>query len=691
MKILRILVPFSFLLIISFQSCKLNKKKEWDVKLLAPIATTELTINDLLSTKDSGVVKNADNSIQVVYNKSLAGVNLGNYIKVPDTSLRKSVNFKTINLGERTLKKSITLGEVARNAGFTGQILILNNGNKMVVPALTNISTGKTSIDAQNFFQTATFIDGKLKLDIYNGFPVDITNIHIQLLNAVGGQIIIDDYISIIPSHTSFSKIYSLAGKTVEGKLIANVISMDSPGSNGNAVLIDTANAMSITISAFDMQVQSAEAIFPAQNLVNDKIDISYNLGGPLITYMRIKSGDIRITAKHTIQDSLHINYSIPRATINGVPLVLNRTVPPAPIGDSAEISEIYKVDNYTIDLSGRNRDTFNTFYNTLAVSIDSSGKIRHLSLKDSIYIFYGLFDVIPEYLHGYLGQRVDSIKASINFDGFNKITGGSLSLPDFKVSLELDNGVGAEANVIITKLTGRNTRTGKTIDLQGTSVGTPIKIKPARDNPFTPSVNIISLDTKNSNIRELLSILPDKIDYDMRVIINPNGNTSNYNDFLYNTSAISASINLETPVQLGINGLTLQDTVAVPLTVSTGENAKDALFNIYVDNGFPFEAQLQLYNMDKFNFLVDSFLLPNNKTIKAGVLDPVTGKIAQSSQSIIQADINSLRVNQLRYSGRMLVKAKLNTVPANKLIKIYSDYKMKVKVTGTLTYHNSL
>jgi hypothetical protein len=682
---------YLFFALLSFTSCRLNDPKEWDMQAAAPIAHTELSISDIY--KDTALKQNPDKSLKLVKVTTLKALQLGDYIKVPDTMLQKSVSLKTINLGTKVLQRNITLGEVARNSGFTGLLILASQGKKTSIPPLNNISTGATDINAENFFQTATFIDGKLQLDIHNGFPVDLTDIHFKLSNKSDGATVVEDQINSIPAGSDFSRVYSLAGKTVEGKLVANIISMNSPGSNGNLVLVDTSNALGIRISAYNMQVFSAQAIFPAQNLVNDQVNIPYNLGGPLLTFMKIKTGTIKIRTAHTIQDSLYLRYTIPGATLAGVPLDLPRVVPPAPPGDTAFKSEDYKVDGYDVDLTGKDKDTFNTFFNTLTVRIDSTGKMEKLSLADSIYIFYGLFDVVPAYARGYLGQNTYKIgPETLQFDYLKNILAGDITLADVKVNLQISNGIGAEGNLKIISIKAINSKTGASRALSGSILSSPIHVNPALDNPFRPSVSTISLDPANSNIKDLLQIIPDHFEYEMEVQINPNGNTSHYNDFFYYESAITADLNVEIPLELGIHGLTLVDTMDVNFNSNTDINrVKDGTLNILAENGFPFDAKVQIYTLSTDGRIMDSLLTNNSADlILAGPLDAGSQKVLLSASSRLAATLDETRWQQLLQTRKLIVRARLDTKPANQNVKIYSNYKLKLKFTADFRYRNS-
>src|SRR6185437_10757691 len=382
--------------------CKLSDK-QWDINMLVPLAHADLTINNLIN--DTSLKKSADSSgsLYLVSVQSLKSLNISNFLTVPDTSFQKTVSLKTLTLGDRTLKQNITLGQVAKNPalGLSGQILIAENGHKLAIPPIANAALGKTPVNATTLFTTATFIDGSLQLNIYNGFPVPLTHIHFELLNQTNDSVIIADSISIIMPHGSFSNSYSLAHKTVSGNLNLNITQMSSPGSGTDSVLIDTTNAIAVTLTGSNMQVSSATAVFPAQNLVNDSVDVVYDLHGPVFKYFIIRSGSIDFKTTSSIHDTMHITYTIPGATKSGEPINEHLNAPP-----NATVYDSFSLNGYHVDLTGQYHNTSNTFYNILQVHLDSTGKLEHISLSDSIYIFYGLFHVVPEYAVGYLGTR---------------------------------------------------------------------------------------------------------------------------------------------------------------------------------------------------------------------------------------------------------------------------------------------
>lgn len=72
--------------LIVMPSCKKGQSTEWNTQLLIPIASTNLSLQNLV--KDSSLVVNKDSSLTLAYQSSLYQFNLANQIiKIPDTAI----------------------------------------------------------------------------------------------------------------------------------------------------------------------------------------------------------------------------------------------------------------------------------------------------------------------------------------------------------------------------------------------------------------------------------------------------------------------------------------------------------------------------------------------------------------------------------------------------------------------------
>jgi hypothetical protein len=680
----KIYLVSGLLMILLSGSCR-KPDKSWDINALVPLAHGDLTIENMV--KDSTIKKNADNTLSLVNVETLKSLDISSLLKIPDTTFKKTVSLQTIDLGTRIITRNITLGEVAKNAGLAGLIIVSNNGKKMIVPPLTGLATGPTDINAQSLFTTATFVDGNLELTIRNGFPIALTDIHFQLLNKSNpNPAVVDDTIAMIPAGAVHTKTYTLAGKTVNGLLTANILNMNSPGSNGDSVLVDTTNAIGITIKGYNMHVFSATAIFPAQNVVNDMLDIHYSLSGPEFKSFIIRSGFIHFVTRSTIKDSMHVFYTIPGAVKGGKPLVIIITIPPYSGTGADSTSQNVPLDGYNVDLTGQHKDTSNTYYNILQVHIDSTGKLESLALTDSVYIFYGLFKVIPEYAKGFLGTKTYEIGPEYaNFDLFKNVSVNSISFPEMKVNLQISNGIGAPGTGTINSIVAFNSKTNKSLTLTSSWLNKPITVPAATDNPvLTPAVVNIPLDNTNSNINKLLEILPDKIFYDITFTMNPNGNTNNYNDFIYYESKVSANLNIELPLHVGFDGLVLQDTITPDFnSAQITDNVQEGTLHLTLTNDYPVQAKVQLYIEDFNNKIIDSLINTTSNTIPAGngdPLKPIPGK------GTINVNISESQWQKIKQKNRLIIKTTLKT-SGSQPVKIYSNSHIKATLTGDFRY----
>jgi hypothetical protein len=456
-------------------------------------------------------------------------------------------------------------------------------------------------------------------------------------------------------------------------------------------VLIDTSDALEVVISAYDMQVQKAVAVFPAQYLLNDWEDDIYNMHGPEFKYILVRKGMINIKADHTIRENMRLRYYIPEARKNGRSFDINSTLPASPNGSKVSRNDSFPIDGYAVDFTGSTRQMYNAFYRLLQVRIDSTGQLKQLSLDDSIYMTYGLYNIIPEYARGYLGQQVIQVNSTSDFNFLGGITGGKLRLQDLAVNIELRNGVGAPGQVIIKKLRAFSTRTNEFVDLTSSILNQPQNISPAMDNPLTPSITKIKLDGSNSNIATMLSIVPDKISYELEFKVNPAGNTKEYKDFIYYDSKVKANLTIEAPLQVGLEGITLKDTTTVDIGgVAQLENIQDGKLNLTIENTFPVDAIFQIFIIDRDGKIIDSLLAPNS-VIQAGIAAPPSYRVAQPTISAIQIKVNSAIIEKLRNTdNKLIISTKLNTRPLNENVKIYTDYRIRAKLTADLRYRTS-
>lgn len=663
----------------------------WETELLLPVAQGELTIQDIVDT--AWLRTDGDGALSLVYAYPLYTLRLSDeYIDVPDTSYADAVSLDSLFLPNQTIDYPVTLGQLARNdPSGQGQLLIFFHGNFAPIPAINNLSSTDAPIDATTFFESAEIESGFMDVTIKNDFPVDITDLSFVLKNASDGSAVIGGTIPLVAAGATESRSYSLQGKEVEGQLLADIDNLSTPGSTGT-VLIDTNDALALTITVRDLTLRNARAIFPAQNLINVQNQTTYNMGGPAFTFMKLRSGELRITAFNTIEDSLFLEYSIPTARgPNNEPIDIRTVVNPASPNSSEKVDLAYDLSNYTIDLKSIYGDRVNTFDNLFRVSIDSSGKLIYISLDDSVSVSYGLVDIIPEYVKGYMGQRQLQVGPTVTpLAFFEQITGGQLNVDQLTANLVITNPFGVDGLLEVVDITGRNMRTGESVALQAPFIGQGVAVERGFENPKRPGVTTLPLDEQNSNIKALLSVLPSELTYNLRMNINPNGNFYNYQDFAYFDDALTAALELELPLDIDLDALTLSQTSPFDLFQSaTAERIQSGTLRVQVENAYPIDAQLQVYFLDNQQQVIDSLLVTPGQ-IAAGQLLPDQCRVTTAQPTRLEVPLSAEKMAALQTATSIRFDSRFTTTSlpnCGDFVRLYDDYFMAISITGTLTY----
>ena len=667
----------------------------WNTNLLLPLLTTNLSLNDIVS--DSLIHKNADSSISLIYKTDLYNLNLaGQVINIPDTTLKYDFKLDSLQLANRTIVDSISLGQIAQQAGTEGALIIQFNGSNLPIPAITVTPANSYPVNATSFFQTASLRTGVLTVTLKNGFPIEMDTIIFQLSNQGNSSLVTQDtFVDLMPGAT-ISQSTNMAGKTVNGQLNAKLVRMTSPGSNGQSVHIDTANKLYATLSISNVTVFSATAIFPSQDIINQPQSVSFPFpNGARLKKVKFLSGDLQIILKSTIADSIHFNYQLPSTTdASGKPINITSILPPAASGQTSSYTVNYNLAGYTFDLTGPKKDTVNTFFNLLIARIDSNGKVESISLNDSLYVSYAILNVVPEYINGYLGSdTLNYGPVTIPFSVFKNIKGGTLNLKNINVSLAVQNNIGANGRVIVHQAQGIHSATNSPVSLTGAMINKNLNIPRAVDHPLTPTLSNFTLTPSNSNVLNFIDNLPDKLNYNLTVYVNPNGNVSNYNDFVYYGSGMDISMNMNMPLSLIANRLELVDTIPFSLTSnSTTTNSaaiQSGVLTLIANNGYPLQANVQIYFLDGSYNIMDS-LLASASPVAAGVLDN-NCQVVSSTQSKISAPFDEAKLNRIKLAKYAYVKSYFTTVPNSQCgnyVKIYSNYSLGIIITGQFNYY---
>ncbi|MEO6883943.1 MAG: hypothetical protein ABI199_07950 [Bacteroidia bacterium] len=451
------------------------------------------------------------------------------------------------------------------------------------------------------------------------------------------------------------------------------------------------------TTLAYSYHLPSGSYTFsPGQLIVDQTKTTMYSLRGAQLTNATIQSGDVKFDIKSYVPALTDYTYSIPSATLNGIPFSITVQVPAATNSAPGVYNGTYSLAGYKIDLKGPSENTFNTLTTNLQASVDNSvvGGVT-VYPADSLIIDNTFEQMIPSYARGYFGQQIFNVgPATTAVNIFNHISNGNIQLQNASMIITINNGFGIDATAVINTLSSENTHSGSTVLLTNSVIGSPININRATEtgNPYNPvntSVYTVSMDNTNSNITSLIGNLPNQFGYGIKITTNPLGNVSGGNDFMYAGHTISANLDIQVPLALVANNLTLEDTVTTNFAPASGNShLNNGTFILWANNGFPFSAQVQLYLLNQNNQITDS-LCANNFINPA----PVNALYKVIAPLITQASIplTSAKLTELQNTKKIFIKSVFNTSNKPTYIKLYSNYSLDLKLTGNFNYTISL
>lgn len=686
MKQLPRLLALGLLIVLVAYGCRRKfGNPSWDTQLLTPLLKTSLTLSDIVN--DTLVRTESDSSLTLVYSTTLYKSTIDSLVVIDINDFTTSVTLDSLYLAPQTVSHDISLGTLAEAAGPTGQAIIDFNGSTTPVPPLLGLSAGPVPVDATQFFESATLLEGWMDLSVYNGYPIAVENTTFEIRNEVSQTLVASDsFTQVLPGATETTTI-NLAGTTIEGALEIFVSTLDIPGS-ATPVLIDTSDAVTATMTVYGLRVESATAIFPAQDVINhDEVTPLQNLDDVEIKFATLKSGFVQAEVISTSQDTVYFHYEIPGAIKDGVAFAIDTKVPPAAPGDTSHVFFTQDCAGYDFDFSGEpGQDTVNAYYSILTGSIDSTGQLVYMSLLDSAYVNLTINDLSPSYVRGYLGAQEFAFgPATAELEVFNSITSGTLDFAEAKIGVTVRNGLGIGGEVNITSLTAENSKTGTSVPMNLSNLALPINVAKATDNPLTPTLTYIELNNQNSNPSELLAILPDRFHFDLGVQTNPQGNTGTYDDFAYDVIDLEATLDIELPMEFIASNLVLADTAEfLAGSIEAPEEIEEGTIYILVDNGFPLSTELDVLFLDASGDVV--LTLDDSGIVEAAALNS-QGRVTEKRSSKLEFALTKSMIEQMVSATKVVYYVDFNTEPDGDHVKIYNTYGIDFQLTGNFIY----
>jgi hypothetical protein len=410
-----------------------------------------------------------------------------------------------------------------------------------------------------------------------------------------------------------------------------------------------------------------------------------------------LDAGKMIVQLKNDLRRRVILRYQIPNATKNLIPFDTSFLMQAAP--DSLHgYTRTATIDlgGYTIDFTGTNHDRVNTLSTTFTAQVDpTETNAPYLAYpEDTVAANCLITGIKPFYFRGYFGNQTVAIgptESPLSF--FRNIRSGSLGLDSLKMSLDIDNYIGMDAQLKVNRIWSRNANTGTTVNLQHSIIGQTINVN--RGQYTTPWPDVLpasyhfDFTNSNSNAKALIENMPQYLGYDATLITDPLGNVSGNNDFLFAAHGIDATLNVEMPLNLFASQLVIADTIAPDfLSVKNRENVIDGKITLHAQNSFPFATALQIYLLDVNGNVSDSLISQPN-LITAGQISWNNGYFSSIgfNNSEITIPLSTVKTVALFNSPKIIIKATFDTNSTPTYAKIYSTNQLNIQLNADFTY----
>ena len=663
-------IIYIFLGILALFSCKHELElPSWNIDLVIPVVHSRLSINNLISDSTTNIDQNESGIISLIFKEELININLDTLIKIDAIADEQTHTLDSASFADVIISDTATLGESINKIPLLS--LVLPNGSSNIIPAIPSIASNDTiSINASEYFETMNLYQGTLKLDIKNEYPTVISNISLTLINATNQNIIATFLFPLIPTGTTVSDSVSIAGQILDENLFAILDNMDVNASNG-AVLIDYSDAIITTITISDIGITEATAIFPEQQLTETLKEHTFDLGGVQLNEVGIKSGTVTVNVLSTLPNGKMI-YNIPSLKKNGVSFSSGDIIIPQATGTELTTFE-FNFEGYKLDLTGEeNRnggDTINTIYTESFTFIDYTGTLETINATDSFYSYIE-FDLTPEYATGFLGTDTISFGPEIiESDIFDFIQSGSIDFEQADMSININNFIGADMGLQITNLSTTNENTEVNASIDNNFIYEINRASQNIDNQINSTLTQINFEGD-----KLLEIFPNKFNTSATFYLNPYGQNV-IEDFLYPEFTLDANINIEVPLKVNANNLTLVDTSEIEINEISNYEIQKVFFNI--ENGFPLDIKLKILLLDVNDIIIDTLVQDIN--IDAAQVD-VNNIVVNNQMTTVEVDYQDFTNVK-----KAILISSLNTIPNNEYISLYSNYEIDIAISAKI------
>ena len=648
-------------------------KPDWEPGFGLPIATVNITLGNLLKN-DSTLTINPDSSIKIVFrNDTIAQQNVGDILEIPvQAPTTQQLKLGAIQIDDFSSSQTVSLGQLVSNldpvtsGAITSAIAL---GIPAPFPPIPEQSGGNYALPAITDFSQVTFSRGALNITLDNGYPTTLDSVVLELRNNGSPTALGTARFGNVLPNTSQVRSIVLAGQTMLNNIDFGITKISSAGTAPDSVLMNTNQALQISMSGDTLEVVNGVVLIPSQDFSADTNRVDFATGDNEELYrVDLATGSIDFTFVSTISEPIRIDINLPAISVNNVPI--QRTINILP---NSTTNESISLVGAVLDLTTDPQQAYNILPVIVQAALVSSGTLQPIDSSNELTVSYGINNIEFDIVRGYFGQKNIQIEESsldLNLS-FLKELGGSIFLANPTINLNVVNSIGAPIQLTLDM-------EGKTIDGQSVSLNTPAQTMPFPTVPGNTASGALTYNNMNSQLAQLLSLPPDTLNTGGLIVLNPNGNQGA--NFIASSSGIQIGLEADLPFELSANGIGFGDTSEFNASEILN-GVLEAKLRFKSINRFPFDLTLELNFLDSTDAVVHTLDAP---LVLAAQVD-ANGRVIAANNRTTEVALTRAAMPNIKQAKKLAFRLGMSTAALpggqRQIVKIYTDYDIILKL----------
>jgi len=449
-------------------------------------------------------------------------------------------------------------------------------------------------------------------------------------------------------------------------------------------LLIDDQQQLTLVYSGGGYAIESRDVLNLIPDVSFPMIDTFMKLPYPLpaeveIDFIRAKSGLIQITTGNTYMEPLELTFTIPEATLDGVPFSRTTTIGAAsaliPLTPSIQA---YELADYVLTPES---DSMIFHYSARLVNSDS------LVILQAVVVDFQ--DPVYSYAQGFLGTGTFYVPLdSIALDFYQYFNNGEVFFEEPQMTITARNSFGFPMRTSFNVLNAI-TVDGETIPFGNQALADGIDFNyPTIDQIGETKETVVVIGRDNSNIENIIGQPVIYFEYDAEVSSNPDNDLS-ITSFVTDSSNFYLDAEVELPLYGRVNGFTISDTFDFVEISEDFDNVNSVEFKLVTVNEFPADVELQVLFADENYNIIEKLLDPAEMVFESSTVNDL-GEITELARKETFIPLSKERFNTITQDAKyMLVQIRIWSFENGETsVRIYEDTEVTIKlgVIGEVT-----